>query len=252
MSELKVQEREVVVPGEVLAEGMGYLPSRGSYREGEKIIASRLGLLEVDGKVLKIIPLSGVYLPKRGDTIICRVVDILMSGWRIDTFCPYSAVLGLKDATSSYIEKGADLTEFFDIGDYLACGVVSVTSQNLVDVTMKGPGFRKLSSGRVIHINTHKVPRVIGKKGSMVSMIKEATNCKIVIGQNGVIWIDGQPEDEIIVVKAIKLVEEFSHIRGLTDKVKEFLEKEAPNIKKGAKIEAAKKEELEEKAHLRE
>ena len=252
MSELKVKEREIVVPGELLAEGMGYLPSRGTYREGERIYASRLGLLNVDGKVLKIIPLSGVYLPKRGDLIICRVSDILMSGWRLDTFCPYSAVLGLAEASSSYIEKGADLTKFFDIGDCIACGITKVTSQKLVDVTAKGPGFRKLSSGRIIRINTNKVPRVIGKKGSMISMIKEATNCQIVVGQNGVVWLDGEPENEIIAVKAIKLIEKLAHTQGLTEKVKAFLDKDAKTIKKGLQVEAKKEDVLEEKAHLKE
>lgn len=249
-TELKVKEREIVVPGEVLAEGMGYLPSKGTYREGDKVYASRLGLIQVDGKVLRIIPLSGGYLPKRNDVIICRVIDILMSGWRMDTFCPYQAVLGLDQASSSFIPKGADLTKYFDVGDFVSCGVSQVTSQNLVDVSMKGPGFRKLESGRVIHINPHKVPRVIGKQGSMVSMIKDVTKCRITVGQNGVVWLDGAPEDEIVAVRAIKMIEKLAHTAGLTDKIKAFLDKEAPQLKKGVQVEAKKKDELEKKAHL--
>ena len=77
---LKVENKSVVVPGEVLSEGMDYLPSQGTYREGENIRAQRLGLVNIDGKVIKIIPLSGRYTPKKGDTVIGKVIDVLMSG----------------------------------------------------------------------------------------------------------------------------------------------------------------------------
>jgi exosome complex component RRP4 len=174
---------------------------------------------------LKTLPLAGRYLPKRYDIIIGRVSDILMSGWRLEINSPYSAVLPLKDASFSYIAKGADLTKYFELDDHLIVKITNVTSQNLVDVTCKGPGLQKLKGGRIIFVNTHKVPRIIGKKGSMVSMIKKATDCRVVVGQNGVAWISGTPESELIAVNAIKIIEEKSHISGLTEKIKEFLEK---------------------------
>ena len=132
----------------------------------------------------------------------------------------------MKDATSEYIEKGADLTKYYDLGDYVVCKIVNVTSQKLVDVAMRGPGLKKLQGGRIIEVNANKVPRIIGKAGSMVSMIKEATNCQIVVGQNGLVWIDGEPEMELITVNTIRKIEEGSHLTGLTDKIKEYLEKE--------------------------
>jgi exosome complex component RRP4 len=222
---LLVKEKEVVVPGEVLATGMSYLPGNGTYRLNDQLIANRLGLLTIDGKVLKTLPLAGRYLPKKFDVVIGKVYDILMSGWRLEIDSPYSAVLPLKDASFSYIAKGADLTRYFELEDHVVCKITNVTSQNLVDVTCKGPGLHKLKGGRVIHVNTHKVPRIIGKKGSMVSMIKRATDCKVVIGQNGIAWLSGEPEMEVIAVNAIKMIEELSHTSGLTEKVQAFLEK---------------------------
>jgi exosome complex component RRP4 len=164
-------------------------------------------------------------LPKKYDTVIGKVIDILMSGWRLEINSPYSAVLPLKDASFSYIPKGADLTRYFELDDYVVSKITNVTSQNLVDVTCKGPGLYKLRGGRIIHVNTHKVPRIIGKKGSMVSMIKQATGCKIIVGQNGIAWISGEPEMEVITVNAIQMIEEQSHTSGLTDKVQSYLEK---------------------------
>ena len=135
-------------------------------------------------------------------------------------------MLSLKEATSDYIQRGADLTRYYNVGDLMVCGITNVTSQKLVDVTTKGPGLRKLKGGRVIEVNTSKVPRIIGKKGSMVSMIKQATGCNISVGQNGLVWLEGLPEKELIAVKAIKIIEEKAHLSGLTEKIKKFLEKE--------------------------
>src|SRR3989338_8617939 len=140
---LTVKPKDVVVPGEILCTDMGFLPGQGTYRQGDNIHAERLGLVSVEGRNIRIIPLSGKYMPRRDDVIICKVIDITLNGWRLDTNSAYSAMLGLKEASSDFIQRWADLTEIFDLGDYMLCGVINVTSQKLVDVTMRGPGFRK-------------------------------------------------------------------------------------------------------------
>jgi len=224
---LKVKDREIVTPGDVLAEGMGFLPSKGTYRQENKIIAERLGMISIDGKVIKLIPLSGAYVPKVGDKIIAKVIDILASGWRFDINSAYSSVLTMKDATSDFIPRGADLTQYYKIGDVVMTKVVKTTSQMLIDITMKGPGLRKLQGGRMVKVTPAKVPRIIGKEGSMVSMIKDATGCNIFVGQNGLVWLNGEPEQEVLAVKAIEKVNSEAHLPGLTDRMKEFLEKES-------------------------
>ena len=223
MSKILVKAKDIVVPGELLAEGMDNLPGAGSYREGENILASKLGIVYLDGRTIKVIPLSGVYLPKVGDTVICKVIDITFSGWRLDTNSAYSAMVSIKDATSDYIAKGADLTQYYNFGDYVVCKIINVTSQKLIDMTMREPGSRKLQGGRIFKVNTNKVPRIIGKKGSMVSMIKQATGCRITIGQNGVVWIQGDVANEFIALEAIKKIERESHLSGLTNTIKEII-----------------------------
>jgi len=222
---LKIKNKEIAVPGEVLAEGMGFVPSKGIRRDKDKLVAEQLGMISIEGKVIKLIPLTGAYIPKVGDKIVAKVIDVLMTGWRLDTRSPYSAVLSMKDATSDFIQRGADLTQYFALGDYVLTKIVNITSQKLVDVSMKGPGLRKLRGGRIIKVNPHKVPRVIGKEGSMVVMIKQATGCNMLVGQNGLIWIDGAPEAEVIAEKAVMKIESEAHLSGLTDRIKEFLEK---------------------------
>jgi exosome complex component RRP4 len=224
MSKINVTDKDIVVPGEILATGMDSFPGVGTCREGEDIIASRLGLVQLDGRTIKLIPLSGKYIPKKYDTIICKVIDVSINGWRLDTNSPYSAMLSMKEATSQFIVRGADLTQFYDIGDYMVCKVINVTSQKLVDVTMKGPGLIKLKGGRVINVASNKVPRIVGKQGSMISMIKDATKSNIVVGQNGLVWISGTPENELLAIECIRKIEDESHLSGLTDKIKAFLD----------------------------
>jgi exosome complex component RRP4 len=235
MSGLKVRDKDIVVPGEVLAEAMDYVPSQGTYRSGNRIIAQRLGILNLEGKVMKIIPLSGKYLPRKNDVIVCKIVEILIAGWRMETNSAYTAMLSMKDATSEYIARGADLTRYFGIGDYIVTKITNVTSQKLVDVTMRGPGLRKLRGGRIISVNTHKVPRIIGKQGTMISMVKQATDCRIIVGQNGLIWIQGEPKNELMAANIIEKIERESHTNGLTERIKKMLEEYRPGIewKKG-------------------
>ena len=226
MPKILVKDKYIAVPGETLAIGLDILPGNGTYRDSEKIIANRLGLVAIDERAIKLIPLSGRYIPKTGDTIICKVIDVSFNGWRLDTNSAYSAMLSLKEATSDFIARGANLTQYYDLGDYIVCGIINVTSQKLVDVTTKGPGLRKLKGGRIIEVDSNKVPRIVGKQGSMVIMIKEATKCNITVGQNGLIWIDGEPINELLAIQAIRKIEKESHLSGLTDKIKEFLDKQ--------------------------
>lgn len=229
---LIVKNKDIVVPGEELATGMDYLPGFGSYRDDDKIVATRMGLVSIDGRAIKIVPLSGRYFPKRGDTIIAQVRDVTLNGWLLDINTAYGAMLQLKEATSEFIAKGADLTKYYNFGDYIVCSIINVTSQKLVDVTTKGPGLRKLKGGRMIKVVASKVPRIIGKQGSMISMIKNATDCRIIVGQNGLVWVQGEPKNELIAVQTIHKIEEESQTSGLTEIIKKFLEKET-----GKKIE---------------
>lgn len=225
MGKLLVEDKTIVTPGEELAEGMDFLPAEGTFRDKDKIIASGLGLVNINGRLIKTISMAGRYIPKRGDTIIAKITNILMSGWILDINSSYSAVLSVKE-TRDFIRRDADLTRYYDIDDYILTKIVMVTSQRLVDASMKGPGLRKLIGGRIIKVNSNKVPRIIGKRGSMVSMIKNATDCNIIVGQNGIVWIQGLPKNEIIVVKTTRKIEQEAHISGLTERIKTFLEKE--------------------------
>ena len=226
MSTIVVNERDIVIPGEVLATGMDYLPGDNTYREQDKIYSKVVGLASVSGRVVRITPLSGPYVPKAGDKIIGKVIDITFSGWRVETGTAYSAMLNVKEATTRFIKKEENLSEIIAIGEYVVAKIVNVTSQNLIDLAMREPGLHKISGGRIIKINSQKVPRVIGKQGSMISLIKEKTGCEITVGQNGLVWIVGTPDGELLAEKAVRLIEDKAHTEGLTERMQKFLDQQ--------------------------
>ncbi|MEK6761009.1 MAG: RNA-binding protein, partial [Nanoarchaeota archaeon] len=73
--------RKITIPGEILASGEDYLPGEGTEKRDNDIVAVRYGLLEETNKLFKVIPLSGVYSPRRGNVVIGRVENITFNGW---------------------------------------------------------------------------------------------------------------------------------------------------------------------------
>jgi exosome complex component RRP4 len=101
---------------------------------------------------------------------------------------------------------------------------------------MRDRGLHKLTGGLIIKVNASRVPRIIGRSGSMVKTIKDETACNIIIGQNGLIWIKGiNIDDELLAKEAIDFIVKKPFIEGLTDKIKDFLEKKKKEIKKDKK-----------------
>jgi len=214
-------ERKLVIPGETIVSGDDYLPGDFTCKEGDDIIATRYGLAETSGRVVKIIPVSGVFEPRRGNTVIGRVADINFSGWNIEIGGPYSAFLPLAECPR-FINRN-NIDEFATIGDVLSAKIWSV-KRGSVDLTLKSRGLGVLEGGRIIRINPHKVPRVIGKEGSMINLIKDSTKTEINVGQNGFIWLKGELEGEKKAEDAINLIVRESASEGLTEKIEKFLE----------------------------
>jgi exosome complex component RRP4 len=224
MGKILFKDKDLVVPGDILAEGMDYLPSGGAIRDKDKIVANHLGLVSLDNRFVKVIPLTGKYVPRVDDTVIGEVVDMSFSSWYVNISGPYEAALMIKDV-AEFVERDADLSQIYNFGDLVIAKVAKITRHSNINLTTKGPGLRKINGGKVVSIIPSKVPRVIGKQGSMVQLLKEKTGCNIVVGQNGRVWIQGNsPDDELKATEAILKIENESHTDGLTDKMKEFLE----------------------------
>lgn len=218
------KNRKIVIPGEIIIKGENYLPGEGTEKKGDEIVSVRYGLAEEINRLVKVIALSGVYESRRGNVIIGKVENITFNGWVIDLDSPIGAFLSLTEVPR-YVDKSG-LSEVLDVGDMVVAKIVGVNSRG-IDLTIKSRGLGRIDDGLIVKINSNKVPRVIGKEGSMINLIKKEAGCNITVGQNGLIWIKGDKvEDELFVKRAILFVTKNSSASGLTEEVKKWIEKE--------------------------
>jgi len=213
--------RELVIPGDLLDNGK-LKAGNGTYVVDDNIYASQLGIKSVRSNYVNVIPLGGRYIPQQGDTVIGKVIDLGPSNWLIEINSPYPAPLHVNEVPWR-VEFG-DTARYLNVGDILLSKILIVDETKRVQVTMKEPGLRKLQGGQIIEIAHSKVPRVIGKGGSMIQMIKSFTNCRIFVGQNGRIWLDGEIDNIVYAIRAIRMIEEEAQNMRPTERVKEYLE----------------------------
>ncbi len=217
------EKRQIVIPGETIVSGNEFLPGDGVYRDGSDVVAGMYGIVNVFEKHVRVSPISGAYYPRRGNTIIGTIVDITFNGWLINFGGAQNAFLPVAEVPR-YINKN-EMQEFLDFGESVIVKVWDVKSRG-VDVSMKMRGYGKIDGGMIISVGPNKVPRIIGKEGSMVKLIKGATGCDITVGQNGKVWIYGKDTDsEVTAKKIIEFIVDNVTITGLTKKVEDFIKK---------------------------
>jgi exosome complex component RRP4 len=215
--------RKIVVPGEPLDEGE-LKAGLWTYRDkaNGRIYASRLGIPQKRKDYVNIIPLTGCYLPKPNDLVIGIIVDIGPTYLLVDINAPYPAVLHVNDLPWK-IEYG-ETSKYLNLTDVVLAKISLVGEAEQVQVTMKEKNLRKFVGGQVIEIQPTKVPRVIGKDQSMIELIKRYLKVWIFIGRNGRIWLNGETESTRLAIEAIKQIEAEAHTKGLTNRIKKWLE----------------------------
>ena len=218
------EKKQLVTPGELLAEG-DYLPGENTYMEENKIYAQRIGLVDDENKKVNVVALRAFYVPKVGDIVIGTVVEVGFNGWTVDIKSPYTALLRASDVLSRpFKPQNDELSQVLNAGDLIVAKIASYDRAHDPQLTVGEPGLGKITRGQIMHVVPTKIPRVIGRKGSMISMIKQETGCQIILGLNGVILVTGKtPEDEEFAMSAIKKIEQESHISGLTDRITKLL-----------------------------
>ena len=213
--------RQVVIPGDVI-EARGLKPGEGTFVEGGIVYAAQLGIRSEQDGFVDVIPLAGRYIPRADDEVVGQVVDLGPSHWLVDINSPYPAPLHATE--SPWRVEFGETSHFMDVGDSLLAKVLGVDETKRVQITMQDQGLRRLTGGQIVQISHSKVPRVIGKGGSMISMITSYTKTQAFVGQNGRIWLDGDVKDTVHAVRAIRMIEEHAQSMGLTEAVKAYLE----------------------------
>lgn len=223
------QKREVVVPGQLLAEGR-YRPSYGTYDENGKIYSTLVGLAELRGNTVKVVALEGAYLPKEGDLVIGIITSVAGNNWKVDIGGPYGASLHANNALRRPYSD--DISEYMDIGDVISAEVLAFDRQSGPFLSMKGRGLRVLDKGMLLDVSPAKIPRIIGRRGSMINMITDHLRIQTVVGQNGRIWIRAPDIPSLrLAIKAFKTIETQAHTSNLTERINKMLAEEVAHLR---------------------
>jgi exosome complex component RRP4 len=226
MQEIK---RRYVIPGDKIIEG-NYKPLMNVVKSGNYLISTRVGIAEAGKDGVKVIPLSGVYIPRVNDLVIGKIIDRSSLSWDVDINACFFAHLPAQDVFGrDFSPAKDDMGRQLSIGDLIIARIVSFDRTRDPMLTVQDKDLGKIPYGEFIKISPTRVPRLIGKRGSMIQTIEQATQTRVIIGQNGIVVVTGRDPDGLsLAAKAIRLVEEESHTTNLTQKVKALLNVQDP------------------------
>ena len=213
--------RSLVLPGDILETKSK--PGWGIFRSEGIVHSSVLGYSSDRSGYVNVNPITGRYNPKVGDKIVAICVETGPSVWRMDIGSSFNSTL--HHSESGWKVPFGDTARFLSIGDAIWAEVFMVDAAGSHQISLKKDDCRKLYSGTVVKVDPTNVSRVIGKQGSMITTIREKTQTRIQIGQNGYIWIDGKGEDIALAQKAVEMIIRESTSKGLTKKIEKLLEK---------------------------
>ncbi len=200
-------EERIVLPGEKIAEGRHNIPN--GYFNGSHTVATVIGM----GDEGRYIPLVSQYHPKVGDMVIGLITDVRHAGYSVDLNLPTQGFISTRNVRIK-----------LEYGDFVVCKIREATETGDVELSE----IRRLPIGKVVDFPPAKIPRLIGRKSSMIDMLKDHTKGDILVGNNGYVWISDKCDIPLL-LEAMKMVEEKAHTSGLTDKVKDFLDSNISN-----------------------
>ena len=218
-------QNQFVLPGDVIVTGH-YTPEQNVIIDGDRVIATTVGFSEIKDSNVSVISLTGFYIPKIDDLIIGKVISYSALSWEIDMNSYYSAILPASDIFGrDFTSSRDDLSLKLDKGDLIAARIVNVGSTREPLITISGQDLGKIDSGELVRITPSKVPRLIGKQGSMIQAIEGATNSSITIGQNGLIILNNDNNSGLErATRAIKMIDLNLYEPNLEEKIQNLLD----------------------------
>jgi len=219
-----MSESQFVLPGDVIVTG-DYRPEQNVILDGNRLMSTAVGFSEIKDNLVTVTPLTGLYTPKTDDLVIGKIVSHNALSWEVDINSYYSGILTASDIFGKdYSPSRDDLSLKLKTGDIILARIANVNSRDPL-ITIIGENLGKIDSGELIKISPTKIPRLIGKHGSMIQTIEASTNATITVGQNGLIVVSCDETNGLLkALAAIRMVDEQAHLVDLTDKVKKMLE----------------------------
>ena len=202
-------ELRLVTPGMVVGPSSGKRAGSGMIAENNEFIATKVGWLNEQNNVVSVQPINSAYMPRSGDLIIGFVAEVRNNLWFFDVNGPFQALLPMSLAPWK-VEFGA-ARQHLGIGDAALARIQEVDETHNMVLTMKGVGLRRLNEGAVVSIPVNLIETLRGDNNSTLSRIRDATDCRIIVGDNGRVWIHGDAEAMHVARQLIQTLNEEGH-----------------------------------------
>ena len=219
-----MSQEQFVLPGDIIVTG-DYQPEQNVVLEGDRLMSTAIGFSEIKDDLVTVTPLTGLYTPKTDDLVVGKIVSHNALSWEVNINSYYPGILTAFDIFGKdYSASRDDLSLKLNTGDIILARIANVNSRDPL-ITITGENLGKIDSGELVKISPAKIPRLIGKHGSMIQTIEGSTNAAITVGQNGLIVVSCDETNGLLkALAAIRMVDEQAHLVNLTDKVKKMLE----------------------------
>jgi exosome complex component RRP4 len=218
------ERRKRVIPGDVITSG-SYRADQNTVLDGRLIVSTAVGVSEIVDDAVRVIPLTGKYMPRIDDMVVGKVTSHTSLAWELDINSCYVGFLPATDVFGrDFSARSDELASRLKKGDLVAARIANSDRSRDPLLTITDRDLGRIDSGELVEMSASKVPRLIGKRGTMIQMIETQTDSLITVGQNG--WVVVYCEDPNGLLKAkeaIAMVDRLAHISNLTDKVRDML-----------------------------
>ncbi len=212
--EAEKRQKKIVIPGDLVTEERKMI-GQHVFVENGKVYADALGITYPESSTAYVVPLHGKYFPVRDDLIVGIISGETFNSYIVDINSIYHSFIS-KDDVRYELRRGS---------------VISAIIRDVNEINEAGlEDIRVFYGGEVIEVSPAKVPRIIGKNGSMLKVLMDGSDSNLIVGRNGWVWAKGG--NVPLFIEAVELIERESHLSNLTNRVAAFLKE-----KKGAQSE---------------
>jgi len=218
-------KKRYVIPGDVITTAPLRLEGN-VVLDGKRVMATCMGLSDVSSDSVRVIPLTGVYLPKIDDLVLCTISLVSGNSWFADMDSCYQGMLLAQDVfgRGSYPTM-EEMKARLDKGDLVYARIANSDRMREPLLSIMGENLGKIDSGELVKISPTKIPRLIGKHGSMIQTIEGATNATITVGQNGLIILKCDNSAGLKkAIASVKMIGMIQYEVNIEDKIQNILD----------------------------
>ncbi|MDO5850867.1 MAG: exosome complex protein Rrp4 [Methanobacteriaceae archaeon] len=213
-----VNNKQMVLPGDLLCTS-DFKSGDGTFLEEDKIYSEIVGITNFNENQITIIPFKNKYQPHYGDLVIGQITSINYSSWYLNINSTYSGYLTCSEL---FGKETQNLKNIINVDDILLLRVDYVDEINRVKLTLKYKGLGKFNQGHIINIKQPTVYFLTEENLSLTNMIQNYSNTDLIIGKNGVVWINGSSEDsENAIIDLINFIDEKPCTPSRVNKIQE-------------------------------